>query len=175
MGQRQRDILCIDDDLGTLQLRQILLETFGYRVAVESNPLAGMRLFRKRNFDAVVLDYKMPEMDGGQLAMEMKRLHPEVPVVIMSGLPCLPAGAPRQCIDAFLSKSVPSTALISTLERVLKPAPAREGVAARWLRGAASVGSALGVTMKRVRKALFKGRAQTSKIARVPGQPARMH
>ena len=87
---RQREILCIDDDEQSLLVRKLLLETRDFRVTTATSAKAGLLYFRTHHVDAVVLDYEMPEMNGGQVAQKMKSLRAQVPVLILSALPWLP-------------------------------------------------------------------------------------
>jgi CheY-like chemotaxis protein len=116
---RQREILCIDDDIQSLRIRRILLESIGYKVTTETDPERGLRLFRSREVDAVIMDYQMPGMNGGEAALEMKRLRPDVPVLILSSLPWLPDNAPQDAIDGFIQKSEPLRVLSSRIEQLI--------------------------------------------------------
>jgi CheY-like chemotaxis protein len=151
MNQRQREILCIDDDLQSLQVRRILLETYGFSVVIALGAKEGLKAFRRRAVDAVIMDYHMPEIDGGQAALLMKRLRPNVPVMILSALPWLPEQAPRECIDDFVCKGESTAVLVRKIQALLaaRPRPPRTskllarvalagrlaGLAARHLRG----------------------------------------
>lgn len=151
MNQRQREILCVDDDLQSLQVRRILLETYGFDVVIAVGAKEGLKAFRQRAVDAVILDYHMPELDGGQVAQRMKRLRPGVPVMILSALPWLPEQAPRECIDDFVCKGEPTAMLVHKIQALMAahPQPAQKsklltpvafagrivGIAAEGLRG----------------------------------------
>jgi CheY-like chemotaxis protein len=65
--------------------------------------------------DVVVVDYQMPGMNGGEVARAVKDLHPETPVLVLSALPRLPQEAPRECIDAFVTKGGPTSDLVQEL------------------------------------------------------------
>jgi DNA-binding NtrC family response regulator len=123
MGHRQHEILCIDDDEQSLKVRGILLESMGYRVLTEPDAERGLRTFEKHDFDAVIMDYQMPGMSGGDAAVEMKKLRPEVPVLIMSALPWLPDNAPREAIDDFIQKGEPLGVLTDRLEHAIAEHP----------------------------------------------------
>lgn len=144
----QREILCIDDDAQTLEIRKLLLETFDFRVITATSAREGLNLFRSRNVDAVVLDYQMPEMDGGKVARKMKDLRPQVPVLVLSALPWLPAEAPRDCIDMFMTKGGSTSKLVSELEQLIAAAPSE---AKAKLRAARVAGAVLGVVAAKVR------------------------
>ncbi len=144
----QWEILCIDDDLQSLKVRKVLLETFGFRVTTCSNARQGLKLFRSRNIDAAVLDYQMPELDGGQLAQRMKKARPQVPVVVLSALAWLPQGAPRGCIDAFLTKGGPINGLVHELEHLLRHSPPAPKARMRAARKAGAVIAVLAATVR---------------------------
>lgn len=84
-------ILCIDDEALGLQIRKAVLERAGYQVLTAVDGLTGLSLFREQPIDGVVLDYYMPEMDGGTVAQTMRRERPEVPIMLLSAYINLPA------------------------------------------------------------------------------------
>ena len=118
VSMRDKSVLCVDDDVQSLNIRQILLEAAGFNVITATSALEGLSLFRSRPVHAVILDYHLPQMNGGQIAQIMKRLKPAIPVMILSALPWLPEDAPR-CIDAFISKCAPSSQLMDKIERLV--------------------------------------------------------
>jgi CheY-like chemotaxis protein len=83
-------ILCIDDEELGLRVRTIVLERAGYQVAAALDGPSGLSVFTSQPVDVVVLDYFMPEMDGGQVAAEMRRLRPEIPIILLSAYLNLP-------------------------------------------------------------------------------------
>jgi CheY-like chemotaxis protein len=84
-------ILCIDDEALGLQIRKAVLERAGYNVLTAVDGPTGLSLFRGNAVDGVVLDYYMPEMDGGVVAQTMRRERPEVPIMLLSAYINLPA------------------------------------------------------------------------------------
>lgn len=78
-------ILCIDDDAKILELQKGILETHGYTVLTAPDGAAGIALARSRPFDLVVLDFKMPGMDGAQVAEILLKEQPDLPIVICTG------------------------------------------------------------------------------------------
>ena len=100
---RKPTLLCVDDDVQCLAVRKMLFEAFGFNVTTTPDPRQGQRLHAAQRFDAVVVDFQMPHINGADLAKTMKVARPEIPVVILSGLPQLPDGAP-QYHDRFFCK-----------------------------------------------------------------------
>ena len=86
-------ILCIDDEPTILMLRQVLLSIAGYKVLTATNGESAMRLFTLNHVDLVITDQLLPGRSGGQVASEMKRLKPDVPIILYTGLLELPPGA----------------------------------------------------------------------------------
>lgn len=77
-------ILCVDDEEPGLVVRKMLLEQAGYRVLTARSGLEGIRLFQAESVDAVILDYWMSGMNGVATARELKRLKPDLPIIILS-------------------------------------------------------------------------------------------
>lgn len=102
MDGRERTILCIDDNPGVLTLHRMVLESTGYSVLTAASAQAGLALFASCPADAVLLDYGMPEMNGGEVAAAMKAMKPEIPILMLSALPSLPEDA--RPVDAFVTK-----------------------------------------------------------------------
>lgn len=111
-------ILCVDDEPRGLMVRKMLLELQGHRVITALSGHEGLELFVANPIEAVVLDYSMPGMNGDQVAAEMKRLKPEVKILLLSAFVDLPADA-LKCVDKRAVKGVSPTAFITELEQLL--------------------------------------------------------
>jgi CheY-like chemotaxis protein len=118
MSRAKATILCIDDHWNTLIGRKKLLEQNGYEVLEASAGDEGLKLFRSRSVDAVVLDYQMPGMNADMVAAKMKSINSHVPIMLLSAYGPLPKNKLRS-VDSFLSKSQPPTILLSTLQGLL--------------------------------------------------------
>lgn len=104
MMSRPSTILCIDDEAEILSLRKELLETYGFTVITAPSGPQGLRLLSEGlSVDLVLLDYVMPEMNGDLIAAELKRLYPDLPIIMMSGFPELPATL-LQLTDGYVRK-----------------------------------------------------------------------
>jgi CheY-like chemotaxis protein len=97
-------ILCIDDFVRGLEIRKQFLEQLGFRVVTAADGATALDLFGRSDFDAVVLDFRMPGMNGEVVARELKRRKPEVPILLLSGYPSLIPESMLQTTDAFLWK-----------------------------------------------------------------------
>jgi|SRR5579883_1059298 len=78
-------ILCIDDEPNSLTVRCQMLERAGYRVIVAESPGEGVFLFCSENVDLVVLDYWMADMNGLAVASKLRKIKPNVAILMLSG------------------------------------------------------------------------------------------
>ena len=106
----KRTILCIDDDESVLRYEKALLERSGYTVLTASSAQQGLRLATMCKCDAVLLDYEMPGMNGHQVASEIKRVRPDLMVILLSGSD-VPSHA-LASVDAFVPKLEASRQLL---------------------------------------------------------------
>lgn len=78
-------ILVIDDDATILGVLVEMLTDAGYEVAAASDGKVGVRLFRQAPFDLVVTDLLMPEKDGLEVIIELRKDFPKVKFITLSG------------------------------------------------------------------------------------------
>lgn len=78
-------VLILDDDADFNSLLTDIFEQADYVVTSMEDPVEAVGVFADNHYDIVVTDYKMPEMTGAEFMVEIKKLKPEVPVVMVSG------------------------------------------------------------------------------------------
>jgi PAS domain S-box-containing protein len=78
-------ILVIDDDPLVSDLLKQVLENDGHDVMKADNGREGVRTFRKNNFDLVITNHGMPDMNGLDTAFRIKKQKPDVPVFLITG------------------------------------------------------------------------------------------
>ena len=118
MATTKAKVLCVDDDLPGLVIRAMVLEKYGYEVITASDGEQALKLFRHGKFDAVLIDYYMPMVDGAYVAKAMRHLKPEVPIVMISAAVALPEGALKDT-DAFVAKGISPTEMTDVIDKVL--------------------------------------------------------
>ena len=93
-------ILVVDDDPSNLELIKAELEDErDYRVTTAVTGERGMQLFQEGSFDFVVLDFRLPGINGVEVYKKMKQLHSGIPIVIFSGYKKKYPGIPeKDCI-----------------------------------------------------------------------------
>jgi CheY-like chemotaxis protein len=119
----RKTILCIDDDDGMLLYQKALFERRGYKVLTAASARQGLRIAAVCAVAAVVVDYHMPDMNGLEVATEIKRLKPQIPIVMVSSDDAIPEPA-LNVVDAFVSKNeAPRRLLPVILESAVKISP----------------------------------------------------
>ena len=118
----QRTILCIDDDDGMLRYQKALFERRGYKVLTAASARQGLRIAAVCEVTAVVVDYHMPEMNGLEFAIEVKRLKPQMPIVMFSSDDAIPESA-LNVVDAFVSKNEAPRCLLPVITRICGDSP----------------------------------------------------
>jgi signal transduction histidine kinase len=103
IADEQITILCIDDEASGLLPRKLLLESAGYKVIEARSGLEGIGLFKSESVDVVLLDYWMSGMKGTEVAAELKRVNPAIPIIVLSGVSDLP-GESAGLVDQWLLK-----------------------------------------------------------------------
>ena len=123
-------VLCVDDELEGLIGREALLKQEGCQVLVSTSPHEALKLFASCHVDAVVLDFQMPEMYGNVVASRMKRLKPDIPIMLLSGLDSVPEEM-LDHVDIFFSKREPPRRFVAAVQVLLAD---RENFFSKWLR-----------------------------------------
>ena len=118
MSQRSRLILCVDDEVVGLQVRKILLERAGYRVLTALDGRSGLEVFAKEPIQAVILDYTMPGMNGGEVANRMRQTKPHIPILLLSANIAVPADI-TALVDVYMTKGEGAPVLLQKLGSLL--------------------------------------------------------
>jgi CheY-like chemotaxis protein len=110
-------ILCVDDEAAALALRSQVLSRAGYKVLTAADGAAALELFQCIKVDLVITDHCLPGLTGAQMAAEMKRLKPAVPVVLFSGLVEAPQGSEHA--DLLITKGMPAVEFLRQVGRLI--------------------------------------------------------
>lgn len=122
-------ILVVDDEADIREVIMATLTGHGYRVLVAADGLEAVALFAPRSAEIklVITDLHMPGLEGGTLAIVLRRLDPAVRLLAMSGLAAVKsktAPVPDIFQDAFMMKPFTIETLLKTVhDQLLRPPP----------------------------------------------------
>jgi CheY-like chemotaxis protein len=112
-------LLVVDDEENIRFLFKEELEEEGYEVDVASNGLEALEKIKGAAFDLVVLDIKMPGMNGIQALNEIKKIHKELPVVLCSAYGEFKQDFSSWASDGYVVKSADTRELKQTIKELL--------------------------------------------------------
>ncbi|HLK31604.1 MAG TPA: response regulator [Terriglobales bacterium] len=117
-SRERKVVLCIDDNRRGLAIRKVFQEASGYEALAAECAADALELLRKQKVDAVLLDFRMPDMCGTDLAARIRHAFPHLPIVMLSGyLHEIPSDSSR-VVDRLLHKGDPAAKLLETLREL---------------------------------------------------------
>jgi two-component system, OmpR family, alkaline phosphatase synthesis response regulator PhoP len=115
-------ILCVEDDLDSLQMLSMLLTSNGYEVVCTDDSKNALQIAQEQQFDLLLLDNWLPEVSGVELTKRLREFDTYTPVVFYSGvaqqrdqLEALEAGA-----QLYLTKPIGVNDLIEEIDRLIR-------------------------------------------------------
>ena len=114
-------ILVVEDEPLVREVLNVYLTEDRHQVVMAANGREALEVFRAGAFDLVLTDRAMPEMNGDQLAAEVKKLKPEQPLILLTGFGDLMTGAGEQPegVDLVVSKPFTLSMLRGAIAQVL--------------------------------------------------------
>ena len=115
-------ILAVDDDINFLQSLKELLHLENYEIDIESNPQLIESLLSMGDYDCLLLDVKMPGIDGLSLLTHLIKRYPDIPVIMISGQSTLSMAVEALKLGAydFLDKGADLDRLLITIQNALE-------------------------------------------------------
>ena len=119
---QSRKVLVVDDDAVVGHSINRVLSEQGFQVREALSGREALEELGHQNFDMVFTDIRMPGMDGLDMAARMKKSHPELPVVVMTGFGTEASEKRAHDIGVagFLRKPLSPESIIENAERVLR-------------------------------------------------------
>jgi excisionase family DNA binding protein len=110
-GRTPCSVLVVDDEERVCRAMCRTLARMGCRARHTTSARAGLQLVEQAPPELILLDLRMPDMNGPQFLAELRKTHPELPVVIVTGYP-----------DSALMKEAAQHAPIMLLAKPVEPA-----------------------------------------------------
>lgn len=113
-------ILCVDDDLGFLQIYRDELAEEGYKVVAARNGKEALAIVQNENPDLVIMDIRMPTMDGIETLIAMLGRNRQMPVILHTAYPEYQQNYMTWGAEAYVIKSSDLAHLKKTIHDVLE-------------------------------------------------------
>ena len=115
-------ILVIDDEPNVRTLLEMRLRHQGYEVLIADNGRKGLQLYRQEHPDVIVLDLRMPELDGFTVLKEIRGVDLKQPVIVLTGdmTPSVERQVRALGVSDFIVKGSSMNLLMDTLKSLLK-------------------------------------------------------
>ena len=118
MFSSKPSLLLVDDEPAIHFVAGTFLRDAGYAVGDANDGMEGLRMFQQGSWDLVITDRAMPGMGGEELAEEIRRIWPAVPLMLITG--SLTSDTRIDLFDEILQKPFKRTDLLATVRRVLE-------------------------------------------------------
>jgi DNA-binding response OmpR family regulator len=120
-------ILVVDDEPQIREMLSMYFERHGYDAATAGDTAETLRIVNDSKVDVVVLDIGLAEEDGLKLLEQLKKDHPALRVIMLTGMGFvedLLQEAQQKGADGYVSKVLPLDELLLAIQRILKTTPA---------------------------------------------------
>ena len=123
----KKKILLVEDEQDIATVLDMVLEEGGYEVDCFSDPVLALKNFRAPSYDLVILDIKMPEMDGIELSQQIKKIDNAVKVCFLTASELyyeefrkeIGLEEPTLDKDLFLRKPIQNEDLMKEITRII--------------------------------------------------------
>jgi len=115
-------ILVVDDEPVQAGILGEILEHEGLDVTTRTQPQEALALAQRQSFDLVICDLKMPGMDGVELLQQLRKIHPDLTVIIMTAYGTIETAvnAMRHGAFDYVTKPFSKEELLITVQRAIK-------------------------------------------------------
>ena len=122
MGESGERILIIDDELHVCTGCKRMLESEGYDVAYALSGAKGLEMIEQDEFNLVITDLKMADIDGINMIKTIKTRHPETPVMMITGYASYITAVEAMKLGAegYLAKQFDPAEIIGTVRKILQ-------------------------------------------------------
>ncbi len=121
MGEKE-SILIVDDDESTRKSLALILGKKGYETGTAGTGREALERVQERFFNVALLDIKLPDMGGVELLMPLKRMHPEMSVLMITGHSSLES-AVRASLEgalAYITKPLNMDSVLTAVRKALE-------------------------------------------------------
>ena len=120
-NSKEENILVVDDSPETLEVIKRNLDSRGYSVFTSTNVTDAIRLLNNSNFDLVITDLRMPQINGMQLVKHIRENFKHTEVLVITGFPSVESAveAIKSGAEEYLSKPFTDDELFSSVQKAI--------------------------------------------------------
>jgi two-component system cell cycle sensor histidine kinase/response regulator CckA len=130
-GKDNERILLVDDEIDLVESAIRVLRWMGYQVKGVTIPSEALEMIRAQphQFDLIISDFSMPQMNGIQLAEEIKRINPGIPIILLTGFgsDISKKQIKSNVINGIVTKPISKNELAIVIRKVLDESPSPPG------------------------------------------------
>jgi CheY-like chemotaxis protein len=123
---RIKNILIMDDDPSIRYMLSRVLQGEGYEVVAAANGRDGLTIAADQEIDLVLMDWKMPGLNGEETLKELALLRPSLPVIMITAYPRQQSESGLAGASAVLQKPLDFPMLLEAIKKLLAQATACE-------------------------------------------------
>lgn len=115
-------ILIVDDNVSYSERLKKILETAGYQIDISNDPVEGIVMVGQKKYDLIISDLMMDTIDGIKFLQTIKKFHPKMKTIILTGMPTVETElqALDIYVDQYLQKDVHVDLLLKYIETILE-------------------------------------------------------
>jgi CheY-like chemotaxis protein len=119
-GRKMRKIIICDDEAEIHLFIELALEKCELEITSAYNGTQALEMIKKAKPDAVIIDYRMPGIDGYETSVEIRKLHQDMPIILLTGVNLDPGVKQEMSkyINEILIKPFARDELVYTLRKV---------------------------------------------------------
>jgi len=114
-----KSVLVVDDDPNIVKTYKLVLESVGYSVDTARNGVEALFKSKKAHHDLIIIDMKLPDMLGNQLADQIKEEKPDIKIIMITGYSSYMYVLDELNIDEMLIKPIPPEDLVEIAKKTL--------------------------------------------------------
>jgi CheY-like chemotaxis protein len=116
---QSRSVLTVDDNATNQRIMDLQLEAWGMTAVAASGAAEALKLAAQRPFDVALIDLQMPDVDGVELARQLRRLRPGMPLLLLSSSGHTETGEAASLFRFQLLKPIKQSALLDALQQAM--------------------------------------------------------
>ena len=114
-----KKIMVVDDETDVISVLEIVLEENGFEVETFEDPIVALKSYRAGVYDLLILDIKMPEMDGFELYDRIKKIDDNAKVCFLTASEMYYMNSRKLDKDLLIQKPIANEDLVEEINKIL--------------------------------------------------------